>query len=273
MGLIKPDSSPSLLTGDSPAGAKQQWNVFPLFCAASILGHISSVPLTLWLANPDSALGSSRSTEDGIAMIPDFLLSAGFSILVVILGFHVGKKVQLGRPILAGWGKTPVDHSEAKRAVLWGVVVGLIAGINAVLLDATLGTSLPQAAHPIPGTWMLCLASVGAAINEEILCRLGLMTILVWILATVARRREPGRVCMWLGIFLASAGFASLHLPQAIALYGKPTFPLLMLVYGGNGIPGILFGWLYWKKGIVSAMLAHFTADISIYGLLPMMGF
>lgn len=273
MGLMTPDPQIHSSTGDSPAGIKQEWNVLPLFCAASILGHISSVPLTLSLANSDSAPSSSRSTEDWIALIPDLLLSAGFSILVVNLGFHVGRKVQLGRPILAGWGETPVDHSEAKRAVLWGVVVGLIAGFNAVLLDATVGTSLPQATHPIPGTWLLCLASVGAAINEEILCRLGLMTILVWILATIARRREPGSVCMWLGIFLASAGFASLHLPQAIALYGKPTFPLLMLVYGGNGIPGILFGWLYWKKGIVSAMLAHFTADISIYGLLPMMVF
>lgn len=28
-----------------------------------------------------------------------------------------------------------------------------------------------------------------------------------------------------------------------------------------NAIPGIIFGWLYYKKGIEMAMVSHFSAD------------
>lgn len=32
-----------------------------------------------------------------------------------------------------------------------------------------------------------------------------------------------------------------------------------------NGIGGIIFGWLYWKKGLESAMISHFSADIVLH--------
>jgi len=249
-----------------------QQNVLPFFCLASFLGHLSSVPLTLSLARAASATGTSGSDEDWIAVVSNLLLSAGFTILVMTIGFRAGRRVRLGCPILEGFGRTPVDLAKANRALLLAVAMGLISSCNAGLLDATVGTMLPEATIPIPSLWQLSLASVGAAINEEILCRLGFMTILVWLLTTITNRREPGTAFMWFGIVLSALGFAALHLPQAIALYGNPTIPLLVLVFGGNGIPGFLFGWLYWKKGIVAAMIAHFTADIVIYGLVPLMG-
>jgi hypothetical protein len=32
-----------------------------------------------------------------------------------------------------------------------------------------------------------------------------------------------------------------------------------------NGIGGIVFGWLYWRNGLESAMTAHFSADIVVH--------
>ena len=32
-----------------------------------------------------------------------------------------------------------------------------------------------------------------------------------------------------------------------------------------NGIAAIPFGYLYWKRGLESAMIAHFCADFVIY--------
>ena len=37
-----------------------------------------------------------------------------------------------------------------------------------------------------------------------------------------------------------------------------------------NGIGGIVFGWLYWKRGLLAAMLAHFSADIVLHVAAPM---
>jgi len=36
-----------------------------------------------------------------------------------------------------------------------------------------------------------------------------------------------------------------------------------------NGIGGIIFGWLYWKKGLESAMISHFSADIVLQVIFP----
>jgi len=42
--------------------------------------------------------------------------------------------------------------------------------------------------------------------------------------------------------------------------------PLTLAVVGStiamNGMISLLFGWLYWKHGIESAMLSHFFVDI-----------
>jgi membrane protease YdiL (CAAX protease family) len=36
-----------------------------------------------------------------------------------------------------------------------------------------------------------------------------------------------------------------------------------------NGILGILYGWLYWHRGLESAMITHFSTDIMLHVLLP----
>jgi membrane protease YdiL (CAAX protease family) len=36
-----------------------------------------------------------------------------------------------------------------------------------------------------------------------------------------------------------------------------------------NGIGGLVFGWLYWKKGLEYAIAAHFIADIVLLAILP----
>jgi hypothetical protein len=35
-----------------------------------------------------------------------------------------------------------------------------------------------------------------------------------------------------------------------------------------NGIGGIIFGWLYWKKGLESAIISHFSLDIILQDFL-----
>jgi len=29
-----------------------------------------------------------------------------------------------------------------------------------------------------------------------------------------------------------------------------------------NGIPGTIFGYLYWKRGLESSMMSHFSSDL-----------
>ena len=40
----------------------------------------------------------------------------------------------------------------------------------------------------------------------------------------------------------------------------------------GNGIPGVIFGWLYWRRGLVAAMTAEAAADVLTKAVLPLLG-
>jgi membrane protease YdiL (CAAX protease family) len=37
-----------------------------------------------------------------------------------------------------------------------------------------------------------------------------------------------------------------------------------------NGVGGLAFGWLYWKQGLESAMIAHFSADVVLHVITPL---
>jgi len=37
-----------------------------------------------------------------------------------------------------------------------------------------------------------------------------------------------------------------------------------------NGVGGVIFGWLYWKRGLESAMVAHFSADLILHVLFAL---
>jgi hypothetical protein len=46
----------------------------------------------------------------------------------------------------------------------------------------------------------------------------------------------------------------------------------LAWVLGANGLVGVVFGWLYWRYGLLAAMIAHFSADVVLHTLAPLLG-
>jgi membrane protease YdiL (CAAX protease family) len=84
------------------------------------------------------------------------------------------------------------------------------------------------------------------------------------------KKNEPTKAGIIISIVLAAIIFGLGHLPITASL-----IKLDPLIIGRavilNGIAGIIFGWLFWKKGLESAMIAHFTADIFLLTLLPLL--
>jgi hypothetical protein len=69
---------------------------------------------------------------------------------------------------------------------------------------------------------------------------------------------------------VAAALFAVGHLPATAALL--PLTPLVVVrALVLNGLSGLVFGWLTWKRGILAAMLAHFSADIVLHTVVPVL--
>ena len=72
----------------------------------------------------------------------------------------------------------------------------------------------------------------------------------------------------WIGIILANLLLALEHLPAASALPREITPILFFRVLVMNSMLSLLFGYLFWKKGLVYSMLAHMVSHIFLYEIV-----
>jgi hypothetical protein len=257
------------------------WKIFFILLAASIVGVVAVLPYTL-------AIQGSRLSELNLP-IPIWLLislqvaqSAILFAVIILLGMLAANRVGLGMPVLeAGLQGEPVGQ-KIKTFLLPSILLGIIGAGLIILLDglffnpllmAELGdkaATLNQESLQ-PAAWKGLLASFYGGINEEILLRLGLMSILVWIGRFISKTEDgrPTLAVLWIANILAAVLFGLGHLPATAAL-----FPITPLVISRaivlNGVAGIAFGYLYFKHGLETAMLSHFTADIILHVLLAL---
>jgi membrane protease YdiL (CAAX protease family) len=117
--------------------------------------------------------------------------------------------------------------------------------------------------------WKGALASLYGGITEELLCRLFLLSALALLLAWLLGTRDGLRSwTFWTANLLAALLFGFGHLPATARLL--PLTPLVVtraLIH--NGLPGLAMGWLFWRRGLESAMLAHGVTDIVLHVLTP----
>ncbi|MCS7131686.1 MAG: CPBP family intramembrane metalloprotease, partial [Hadesarchaea archaeon] len=130
----------------------------------------------------------------------------------------------------------------------------------------------PLIDRPAPPVWQSFLASFYGGVSEEVVMRLFLMTLFVWISYKIKRTKEgkPTDVGVWSAIVLTSILFGAGHLPLAATLT-ELTPSVVARVIVLNGIGGVTFGWLYWRKGLESAMISHFSADVVLHVGLPLL--
>ncbi|HRI49762.1 MAG TPA: CPBP family glutamic-type intramembrane protease [Pseudomonadota bacterium] len=70
-------------------------------------------------------------------------------------------------------------------------------------------------------------------------------------------------------ILLAALIFGAGHLPAAAALLPiTPLFLARTLVL--NGLVGTVCGWLFWRRGLEAAMIAHLSADLVLHVAVPL---
>lgn len=250
--------------------------LFLILWMASIFGIIAILPYVFTLQG--SLLGNSP--------IPLYLLIAGQIIqnalifaIAIFIGLKLAKKVGLGLPILEGWLEGREIKNDLKSILGISIGLGLLAGALIVGLDylfSLMGVtiSVAQASSINPPAWQGFLASFYGGINEEIMLRLFLMTLIVWLFYKIKQTKDgkPTKISMWLAIILAAVIFGAGHLPALMSI--TTITPLLIIrTVALNALGGIIFGWLYWKKGLESAMISHFSADIVLHVIVPLLVF
>ena len=127
------------------------------------------------------------------------------------LGLWLGAKVGLGAPLLTSLLAGDADAPARLRTLLvpaagWGVLVAVVI----VALDTSVfAPRLPDlaAAAVQPPAWQGFLACFSGGIVEELLLRLGLMTVLVWVGMRISRAAAPSVAVMWFAIVVTAILF------------------------------------------------------------------
>ncbi len=258
----------------APHGSRRlTWKMFGLLMAGAALGILGVIPYQLAMVGLDGASLPAPLPVIVVSALLNGLLLVG---TMTALGLWLGPRVGLGAPLLRAWLAGEADAPARYRATLRpALLVGVGAALLILLLDQfvfmphfaeALGAAGGAGPTPLQGL----LASLYGGIVEELLLRLGIMTLLVWLASKLARVAVPGPAIMWGGIVGAALLFGLGHLPAAAMLL--PLTPLwvarILLL---NAIAGIGFGWLYWRYGLLTAMSAHFAGDIVLHVLAPLL--
>jgi membrane protease YdiL (CAAX protease family) len=201
---------------------------------------------------------------------------------VLALGLFAVGRIGLGAPILDGWLRGQAVGQQARAIVRPALVAGLGLGALLVLvaefgfgpaLQAEIkqqGIVLVAGGHPPLRQGLLALPY--GAFFEEQLIRLVVLSLLAWLgsllFHTVDGRPVPA--ILWGATILASIPFALGHLPAAAAI-DLPLDALVVMRTLALNLPlSIAFGWLFWSRGLESAMLAHFCADVLVVVVAPL---
>jgi hypothetical protein len=249
------------------------WRLFWLLLIAAIAGFGAAVPLILEVFQPLMKSGPPPPIS-----LP-FLIAIGIVQNLILLSVAIGvglfaaRKLGLGAPLLEAWLDGEHPRQSVRGSLGFGALVGIVVGVVVLvplLIAAPHLPGLPLVSAGRAALWKRVIVGLYGGIDEEILTRLFLLSLFAWLGTRVFQKHKAGlsaRV-FWIANIVVAILFGLGHLPSAsLVMQITPAVVALALIL--NGIPALSFGYLYWRRGLESAMIAHFCADFVVYAIGP----
>lgn len=243
------------------------WKIFTILLVLSLISVICIFPYVLTV---QSEVLSQINIPIEQIFVAQFVQSIILFSITIFFGLNFTKKINFQLPLFETIVKKENFKSVLKNILGNSIIFGIITAVVIYALDflfAVMGVSISTHQSLAPA-WQTLLAAFYGGITEEILMRLFLMTFLIWVSMKISKRNQPTRVGILISMVLAAIIFGLGHLPITASL-AKIDALVVSRAIVLNGIGGVIFGWLFWKKGLESAIIAHFTTDIFLLTLLP----
>ena len=250
-----------------------------------VVGGVAVLPYVFALQA--DKLARVVETKGGSLVVLGLASAAQSTVLVVVAvvaGLWAARRVGLQAPVTAAVARGEPVWPVLRPFLVPALTAGALSGAAVVLLDAfAFNPLLPELralGHAVTAqqsAWKAALACLYGGFTEEILCRLFLLSVLALGLLGLARAlRLAGDAerARWgaliLANVLAALLFGALHLPATAALM-KLTPLVVTRALVLNGLVGLVCGFLYLRRGLEAAMAAHFTADVVLHLLAPLL--
>ena len=215
--------------------------------------------------------GRQVPLSPGVVLLLQDVQVLVFTALLAAVGVWTAPAVGLDAPLVRA--RLAGQHvSRRLLGLLPASVLGGTVGALAVLaLSQALRARLPAGfgVFPAMSPWAAATGAFYGAIVEEVLFRWGVLSLFAFALARLGVGRGAG---FWVANLASALAFGAMHLPAALQL-GMPRTPLVVgYLLAGNALVGLLCGWLFRRRGLESAMLAHGSADVWLHVVFPALG-
>jgi len=259
------------------------WKVYFILLIAVTLASIALLPYALAVQTAGTASAAPPPVFSQM-LVAQIVQGTPMFAVLIFLGMILMKRIGLGAPILdaATKGERESAAGTMRRVLPISIILGVVASLVMLGMEFGLRPLLTQelgdkasvlflTSGAQPAAWKGFLASFYGGIAEEIQLRLFAMSLLAWLGSFISRTPEgkPTKAILWIANILAAVLFGIGHF-QAVALYVPLTALVIFRTLLLNGVGGVIWGWLYQTRGLESAMISHFTADIVLHVLLAL---
>ncbi len=243
-----------------------RWQVSITVLILFIFGSVLNIPfsrevkrLKIEAGNININLNESVLTDLTTVVISSLVLG----IILVFIGLWVSSRANLGAPVIAGiFSKKPVNELVKRDAMLSSILLAVIIAL--ILLGLF---EIQKEFYPLPHKLsrpskpFYALVSFSAGITEEIMFRLGLMSLIITGIQFLKNVENPSNKMVWTGIIISGVFFGLIHLPLSKNFVELTPFTIGVTMIG-NLITGSTFGWIFWKRGLIVAIVSHIVFDL-----------
>ena len=242
------------------------WSRYAPLAAAGLVGVVAIVPEQVRIADAVLPYMGAGLPPRELLVAVSVLQPAVLMLVCAALGAVLAHRYGLVSLIAhrSGWQR----FREGLGAALGS---GALLGVFFVLADRLLFRALEpeyfENAAALAGSSAesLLKGALYGGLSEEIMARWGLMSVFCWIACRfMGSKDECSTVATWYVILLSAVLFALAHLPAA-QFYAPLSNTLILRVMILNTAAGVVFGWLFWRYTLESAMLSHASVHAVLF--------
>ena len=249
-----------------------------LLTLAALLAACLTIPYLLPLisAGLERARASGKNAPPlAVAVLAQVLQVTALASIAAWLGALAAPLTGLDAPFFRALAARRSPGRSLLAEVPRALALGTAFSLGVLVLNHFASPGLPEVlrshAPPVMAVADRLLAmAVGASsafyggIIEELLLRWGMLSLFAAGLARAGLRDTAG---FWLANLLSALLFGVGHLPAAHAIAGPLGASGTLYIVAGNSVAGLVCGFLFKRRGLEAAMIAHAWGDVCLHAL------